>query len=122
MIPWFQWNTISLGPLTIQVWGLFVALGMVLAFFLIGRRSVLYKVDKEDILTQSLIVIVVGSPTFGKIGSVFNEAMFNSADLLMILIEKSSFFVNSVPLSDLYFNSVPIMYSPGVASFEVLML
>lgn len=38
MIPYFEWKTFALGPLTIQVWGLFAALGVV-AGFLFARRE-----------------------------------------------------------------------------------
>jgi len=40
----------------------------------------------------------------------------------MMLIVKFSFFVCIVPLCDLYFNSVSMLYSPGVASLDVRML
>ncbi|NCS71776.1 MAG: prolipoprotein diacylglyceryl transferase [Candidatus Magasanikbacteria bacterium] len=37
MIPWFQWTTIPLGPVSIQVWGLMVALGIFLSSVIITR-------------------------------------------------------------------------------------
>lgn len=39
MIPWFAWNAIALGPITLQVWGLFVAAGILLAVWLAAKRA-----------------------------------------------------------------------------------
>lgn len=39
MIPYYQFNTISLGPLTIQVWGLFVSFGILAALGVIRFRA-----------------------------------------------------------------------------------
>lgn len=37
--PYFNWTTISLGPVTIQVWGLFVAIGIALSLFILAKRG-----------------------------------------------------------------------------------
>lgn len=37
MIPFIAWNTIELGPVTLHVWGLFVALGFACGAFMAGR-------------------------------------------------------------------------------------
>ncbi len=39
MIPWFQFTSFNIGPLTIQVWGLFVALGMLLSLWLLKNQT-----------------------------------------------------------------------------------
>ena len=49
MIPYFQFNTIIFGPLVIQVWGLFVSLGMVAGLALI------YYLSKKYFLAQQVI-------------------------------------------------------------------
>lgn len=41
MIPWFEWRVWHLGPIPIQVWGLFVALGMLTSLAIIWRRNAL---------------------------------------------------------------------------------
>lgn len=39
MLPYIHWSTIALGPLTIQVWGLFVTLAFLVCLWLILRRG-----------------------------------------------------------------------------------
>ena len=39
MIPWFELHTIQLGPLKLQVWGLLVATGLLVAFWVAARRA-----------------------------------------------------------------------------------
>ncbi|PIR04178.1 MAG: hypothetical protein COV59_03265 [Candidatus Magasanikbacteria bacterium CG11_big_fil_rev_8_21_14_0_20_39_34] len=39
MIPYFQFTVVHLGPIPIQVWGFFVALGMLLSVFIIYKRA-----------------------------------------------------------------------------------
>ncbi len=60
MIPYFEWKTIPLGPLTLQVWGLWVALGMLLALFIIDRRAKRLKLKSEMLIDMSLWMIVSG--------------------------------------------------------------
>jgi phosphatidylglycerol:prolipoprotein diacylglycerol transferase len=60
MIPYFEWKTILLGPITIQVWGLWVALGMLFALYLVSFRSKQLKLNPERMLDMSLWMIVSG--------------------------------------------------------------
>ena len=60
MIPYFEWKTILLGPLTIQVWGLWVALGMLFALYIVDRRAKRLKLKSERLLDMSLWMIVSG--------------------------------------------------------------
>ena len=39
MIPWFQFTSFNIGPLTIQVWGLFVALGLGLSLWILNLQT-----------------------------------------------------------------------------------
>lgn len=39
MIPYISWHTIAIGPLTVQVWGLFVAAGFALGTFVAAREA-----------------------------------------------------------------------------------
>jgi phosphatidylglycerol---prolipoprotein diacylglyceryl transferase len=69
MIPYFEWRVIELGPLTLQVWGLFVGLGFVLgavmAGWLMKRRGQDPKIV-YDILPRLLVAGMVG----GRLGHV----------------------------------------------------
>ncbi len=60
MIPYFEWKTIDLGPLTLQVWGMWVALGMILALGLLKIRSKALKLDTNKLLDLSVWMIVSG--------------------------------------------------------------
>ena len=64
MIPYYSWTTIPLGPLTIQVWGLFVALGILLSLWIIKKRSVYNKISVEllyDIVLWTLVGGFIGA-------------------------------------------------------------
>ncbi|NQU83174.1 MAG: prolipoprotein diacylglyceryl transferase [Parcubacteria group bacterium] len=50
MIPYFQYNSIILGPLTLQIWGIFVSLGLVAGILLS------YKLAKKYCLSQAVIL------------------------------------------------------------------
>ncbi len=39
MIPYFEWRTIQLGPLTLQVWGLFAAIGVIAGAWFAVRQA-----------------------------------------------------------------------------------
>ncbi len=60
MIPWFQYNVIKLGPISIQVWGLWVALGMILAIGIILVRAKRLGLDANALIDQALWMIVGG--------------------------------------------------------------
>lgn len=58
MIPYFQFTTIALGPLTIQVWGLFVALGILAGTWSASRMARHRGLDEKLIWDLSVWVIV----------------------------------------------------------------
>ena len=60
MIPWFEWTVIQLGPIPIQVWGFWVALGMVLAVWVVSKRASWAGQDPERIVEMALWAIVGG--------------------------------------------------------------
>lgn len=60
MIPYYQWSTIHLGPITIQVWGLLVALGMGLSLLILWKRAKKYNFDPEQLLDISIYLIILG--------------------------------------------------------------
>ena len=47
MIPYFEWKTIVIGPLTFQVWGLFAAIGVVAGFAFARREAKKRGLDLE---------------------------------------------------------------------------
>ena len=60
MIPYFQANAFVLGPLTIQVWGLFVSLGILSALILAYKLSRKYFLAEQVILDLGVWSIVGG--------------------------------------------------------------
>lgn len=67
MIPFFQFTVIPIGPLRIQVWGLFVALGIVTAV-LVGRRAAAKRgLDRDtflDFASWTIVGALVGARLF----------------------------------------------------------
>ncbi len=60
MIPWFEWKTIMLGPLTLQVWGLFVAMGMLVGVWIITKRGKRFGVNTDQLFNMIFFLIVLG--------------------------------------------------------------
>lgn len=59
LIPWFQFTVFHLGPVPLRVWGLFVALGMVVAVWIIWRRAA-NKKAAETMVDLAVWVIIAG--------------------------------------------------------------
>lgn len=60
MIPWFSWHAISIGPLTLQVWGLFVSAGILLAVWLAAKRACKSGLNPKQIWDMAFWVIIWG--------------------------------------------------------------
>lgn len=87
MIPWFQYITVYIGPIPIQVWGFFVALGIVcgsiLMYRLVKRHLGKTVADKAmDLATYTIVSAIVFSRIFH---IVFYNLDFFLADPLEIL-------------------------------------
>ncbi|MBT4856723.1 prolipoprotein diacylglyceryl transferase [Candidatus Uhrbacteria bacterium] len=85
MIPYIEWIAIHLGPLTLHVWGLFVALGFGLGAFMAGKMAERRDLKKKviyDLVGWMVIAGMVG----GRLGHVlFYEFAFYAADPLAVL-------------------------------------
>ena len=67
MIPYFSFQEINLGIITIQVWGLMTSIGFLGALFLSLKEAEKKDIDKDDIwnvMILSLIGMIVGSKIF----------------------------------------------------------
>jgi phosphatidylglycerol:prolipoprotein diacylglycerol transferase len=60
MIPYFQLTSIPFGPITIQVWGLLVSLGIIAAVLLMSRLTKRQGLNKNLILDLAIWAIVGG--------------------------------------------------------------
>lgn len=69
MIPYIEWKTIELGPLTLQVWGVFVALGFALGAYMAGwmarRRG-----DNPSIIYDLTAWVLISGMIGGRLGHV----------------------------------------------------
>ncbi len=70
MIPWFSFTSFNLGPLTIQVWGLFVASGIGLSLWLLQNQTKHHPKQKE-IMDIAFWVIM-----WGFIGARLGHVLF----------------------------------------------
>ncbi len=80
MIPNFSWTVIQLGPIPIQVWGLCVAIGVLVGLWLGAREAVRRGVKKELFWDSSLWIVVAG---------------FIGARLSHVLFYEPAFFVKN---------------------------
>lgn len=60
MIPYFQFTTIQLGPLTLYVWGLFVALGFLVGLYVAKLRAKKLGLDEKIVVDIAFWLITAG--------------------------------------------------------------
>ena len=78
MIPYFEWTHITLGPVTLYVWGLFVALGFMIGGHLSARFAKKQGLD-DKILLDLLVWVLIGSIIGARLGYIF---FYDAADIL----------------------------------------
>lgn len=81
------YTTFHLGPIPIQFWGFFVALGMLLTFLIVWKRGEKLKMDTEEILDLCIWMIVGGIITarfFHIFFYNFSYYMTNPLDMVKI--------------------------------------
>jgi len=75
MIPFFSWQTVNIGPVELQVWGIFVSLGflasLILGLYLVKKRNL-----NKEFLTDLFIWLLLG----GIIGARFFHIVFYEPD------------------------------------------
>ena len=60
MFPWFQWTTIQFGPISIQVWGLLVALGIIISLIILRQFSPHFGFRSEEVFDLAFWMILFG--------------------------------------------------------------
>ena len=81
MIPYINWTTIELGPLTLRVWGLFVAMGFLFGAYMAGRMAkshgddpkIIYDLTFWLMLNQKWITLSTSSRSRSGNGVVSSE-------------------------------------------------
>lgn len=69
MIPWFQYTTVHIGPVPIQVWGSFVALGMGVALYILHRVAK-KRGENAELLLDFAFWIILGGIFGARIGHI----------------------------------------------------
>lgn len=70
MIPWWQFTSVHLGPLTIQVWGFFVALGMLVGMWLLNKLALKHKINPAP-LRDIGFAMIIGGLLGARLGHIF---------------------------------------------------
>jgi len=74
MIPYFQWTDIPLGPLSVKVWGLFVALGILTAA-IVGRREARRRGLDGEAFVELVVWVISGAIVGARLGfAVFYDS------------------------------------------------
>lgn len=79
MIPYYQFHTISLGPLTIQVWGLLVSIGILVALFVIRRRARKMNLSEQHIFDLAFWILIGSFVGARVLYAVYNPAYIFSS-------------------------------------------
>lgn len=84
MIPYVEWKTIVLGPLTLQVWGLFVALGFLVGA-LVAQWYAKRRSENADVIAGLAVWMIAAGMIGGRLGHVlFYEFSYYAAHPLEI--------------------------------------
>lgn len=78
MIPYFEFESFTLGPLKVYVWGLMVAVGLLTALF-VGRAIARRRRLEADVLLDLGVWVMVGALVFGRL---FYVVAYGSSELL----------------------------------------
>lgn len=66
MIPYLELTSVQLGPLKVHMWGLMVAVGLLVAVF-VGRRIARKRGLDPDVLSDLAIWVMIGALVFGRV-------------------------------------------------------
>lgn len=60
MIPWFQITTFDIGPVRVPVFGVLIALGIVVGAIMAGRRARVVGLDREVLMMLMRLTVFFG--------------------------------------------------------------
>jgi phosphatidylglycerol:prolipoprotein diacylglycerol transferase len=78
MIPYIEATSFAIGPLTIQVWGLFVSLGIILGAYIAMRLA-----ERQKLSSQPLMDAILWAVILGVIGARVFFALFYDASAII---------------------------------------
>lgn len=85
MIPYFEWRTVPLGPLTLQVWGFFAAVGVVIGAWFAMHQAKKRGLDVEAFESMAFLVVIASFLGARLFHVLFYEPAFYFAHPLEIL-------------------------------------
>jgi len=83
-MPYFSFDKIQIGPITLYTWGIFLALAFLVAFFLILRAVKKQKID-PDIVSNSFSWMILGAIIGGRLGYILQFPKYFFSQPLEIL-------------------------------------
>lgn len=78
MIPYFEWSEVHIGPLTLYVWGFFVALGI-----LVGLQIAHWYAKRQNLQEQVVVDAVIWGIIGGLLGARLGYALFYNPALFI---------------------------------------
>lgn len=95
MIPYIDWHVIQLGPIALQVWGLFVALGFVIGGYMAARMAKA-KGEEPKVVYELGPWLILAGLVGGRLGDVFfyrpEYYIQNPLEIFMLWHGGASFF------------------------------
>lgn len=84
MMPYFSFDKIQIGPITLYVWGIFLALAFLVGFFLLWKQIKKQKIDTE-IVINSFSWIIIGTIIGARLGYILQSPEYYFSQPLEIL-------------------------------------
>ncbi|MFA5946690.1 MAG: prolipoprotein diacylglyceryl transferase [Patescibacteria group bacterium] len=95
MIPFIEWHTIQFGPITLQVWGLFVALGFLLGGYMAARMAKA-RGENPNVVYELGPWLILAGLVGGRLGDVllYRPGFYlqNPLEIIMLWHGGASFF------------------------------
>ncbi|MBW6440619.1 prolipoprotein diacylglyceryl transferase [Patescibacteria group bacterium] len=102
MIPYFSYNSITFGPITIQIWGLFVAVGVLLALYL-SLKDAKKKNINQDYIWDIFVIMLIGMILGSKSADIlFNYNTIKGVEDIIYIYSSGFSFLGGVLLSYIF--------------------
>lgn len=102
MIPYFSFNSIIIGPITIQIWGLFASIGFLFALYLSLKQAKKNNFDQNyiwDVFVIILIGMILGSKV---LNIIFNLDKIRNIKDIFILSTGGFSLIGGISLSFIF--------------------
>lgn len=79
MIPYFEFISFNIGPLTIYIWGVFVVLGILIGLFLLAQNNFFSSLNGKDWGLNLILYLIIAAIVGGRLGYIL---FYNFSDFL----------------------------------------